>query len=177
MIRPAAICAVMLALPATAQDVVEQGGARAQDIAEIVSCLSQAVTDELDPAAQCIGVVSGPCIETDEGSTTVGMMDCMGRETLAWDTILNDQWPKLMLQSRNNDADSGHAEADLPGEADTLREAQRAWIAFRDAECAHAYAQGGTGSIRSVYGASCLLDMTARRAADFYLRLTGDSEL
>ena len=46
---------------------------------------------------------------------------------------------------------------------EALRDAQRAWIAFRDAECAMEYAAWGTGSIRSIAGADCMMSLTAER--------------
>ena len=55
----------------------------------------------------------------------------------------------------------------LPTQAETLIAAQRAWIAFRDADCLHAYAMAGTGSIRQIEGASCRLSATAMRVLDF----------
>ena len=47
-----------------------------------------------------------------------------------------------------------------------LRDAQRAWIKYRDAECARVadFARGGT--LASVLQVSCLADLTAKRAND-----------
>jgi uncharacterized protein YecT (DUF1311 family) len=49
--------------------------------------------------------------------------------------------------------------------AASLREAQRAWIAFRDAGC-RAEAALAAGFVGSDNAAACLLDQTARRALD-----------
>lgn len=45
-----------------------------------------------------------------------------------------------------------------------LLKAQRAWIAFRDADCAAILAVSG-GAIAPIYFQSCYLDHTTRRAA------------
>lgn len=168
----AGLLVLTLAVPAAAQDAVPESGPRPGDIAEIDVCLTSSL-EAGDAAEECVGIVSGPCMEAADGATTVGMMACMGRETQAWDAILNDQWPKLMQRARS--LDGGAVAQDQPGRAETLRDAQRAWIAFRDAECAHAYASGGDGSIRRILGASCLLDLTAERAIDFHERLVEEA--
>ena len=61
------------------------------------------------------------CMETAEGMSTHGMRQCLGNATEAWDKELNRIWGELMRE--------------LPAPAkDSLRTAQRKWIAFRDAE-------------------------------------------
>lgn len=165
--------ALLVAVPSAAQEQADEPtGAKPQDIAEIDGCLAAAAETGEDPAKRCIGLLSGACVDTPEGQTTVGMMTCMASETAAWDTILNDQWPKLMTQAREADESSQTIGSDRPSRAEALRAAQRAWIAFRDAECAHAYVSGGEGTIRTLLGASCFLNMTAGRVIDFHQRLS-----
>ena len=89
------------------------------------------------------------------GDTQVEMNECAAAEYKAADAELNAAWKPAK------------AFFDEAGHGEDLLKAQRAWIAFRDAECLHAYAQGGTGSIRTLYGASCRLEETAERALDF----------
>lgn len=61
------------------------------------------------------------CMESPEGMSTHGMRACLGAATEAWDKELNRIWGALMRE--------------LPAPAkDSLRAAQRKWIAFRDAE-------------------------------------------
>lgn len=164
--------ALALALPAGAQESSESPGVRPQDLAEIDACLAAAAETGEHPLVRCIGRLASACMESEpQADTTLGMVDCMARETGAWDAILNDQWPKLVTQAR--EADSATGNTGLPqSEVEMLRAAQRAWIAFRDAECAHAYASGADGSIRNVLGARCLLRETAERVIDFHERLT-----
>ena len=61
------------------------------------------------------------CMETPEGMSTHGMRQCLGNASEAWDKEMNRIWGELMRE--------------LPAPAkDSLRAAQRKWIAFRDAE-------------------------------------------
>lgn len=61
------------------------------------------------------------CMESPEGMSTHGMRACLGAATESWDKELNRIWGALMRE--------------LPVPAkDSLRAAQRKWIAFRDAE-------------------------------------------
>lgn len=61
------------------------------------------------------------CMETPEGMSTHGMRACLGAATEAWDKELNRIWGELMR------------ELSAPAK-ESLRAAQRKWIAFRDAE-------------------------------------------
>lgn len=45
-----------------------------------------------------------------------------------------------------------------------VENAQRAWLAFREAECLMAYAGWGGGSMRNIASSACDLRMTAERA-------------
>lgn len=50
--------------------------------------------------------------------------------------------------------------------ADQLLDAQRAWIAFRDADCGLIYTIWADGSIRTVLAADCQMRKTAQRALE-----------
>jgi len=56
---------------------------------------------------------------------------------------------------------------DNPDSAKTLVAAQRAWIAFRDAECAFTASGVKGGSVYPTIYANCLAELTQRRADDF----------
>jgi uncharacterized protein YecT (DUF1311 family) len=85
--------------------------------------------------------------------TTVDILECVGRDIQSADRRLNDAYQKLM-----KDPDRDETGRNL------LREAQRKWIPFRDAQCALEGDQmrGGTG--QRVLHASCLHSMTAEQA-------------
>lgn len=141
--------------------------ARASDDAQaIAACLD----DSADKRA-CIGTIAVPCADLPGGETTVGISDCLSREHDAWDTLLNRYWKPLMQAAHASDEAEAPRPAGAPAAAATLRAAQRAWIAFRDAECAHAAAEWGMGSMRLIAGADCMRSMTAERAIEFHDRL------
>jgi uncharacterized protein YecT (DUF1311 family) len=120
--------------------------AAADDSGQIDSCIAE----RGDAAASCIGVIAQPCQERPGGETTVGIVACLQQETAAWDALLNRYYTEL----RKTKAEPART---------TLRDAQRAWIGWRDADCRFAYEQFGGGSLRQVAGAACLRDRTAER--------------
>lgn len=99
-----------------------------------------------------------------------GIAACITAETAVWDDILNAEYGKTQSYMTQLDATEPPV---LGARPDALRKAQRAWIAYRDAECELTYLRWQGGSIRSIAAANCGLIMTARRA--FELRdMRGD---
>ena len=88
----------------------------------------------------------------ESGGVTVNMLDCMGSETEQQDARLNQNYKAAM-------------QALTQAQQTQLRDAQRLWIKFRDADCALLGSLTG-GTIDSVNSASCFLDMTKKRADD-----------
>ena len=88
------------------------------------------------------------------GETTYGLTACNSVLLKAWDAELNRLWPAVKTMHE----DRGSRE---------LLEAQRAWIAFRDAECAFASQRWEGGSMAAYTGGFCAVRMTAERVADF----------
>lgn len=140
---------------------LQPGSAPAQELAvdpaTVEACFAGAAFEETEPA--CIGAAAGACQARPGGATTIGIVECVAAETAAWDAILNREYR------------AARAALDGPGGAgiDTgqaLLEAQRAWIAFRDAECALTYALLQDGTIRSPAAAYCALEFTASRAIE-----------
>lgn len=102
---------------------------------------------------ECIGAASRVCMDEPGGSSTVGMSECTMRENAWWDQHLNFLYQDL----KDN----------LTSEQFTkLRDAQRAWIKFRDADCDFNYEYWKEGTIRSTFYTSCVLDKTASRAIE-----------
>ncbi len=94
------------------------------------------------------------------GGVTMNMLDCMGSETEQHDARLNQNY-KAAMQALNK------------GQQNQLRDAQRLWLKFREADCALLGSLTG-GSIDRINSASCFLDMTKQRADDI-ARLTEPS--
>mgnify|MGYP002622176764 CR=1 FL=1 len=116
----------------------------------------------------CIGTAANACMEETEGGyTTPGMAGCLDAEREYWDGELNAAYGELRARAQQFDADPPiEGLPPRPSSVDALRDMQRAWIAFRDAECGFRYTYWREGTIRSLFFGSCMLDLTARRAID-----------
>lgn len=82
---------------------------------------------------------------------TLGIVECLNGKTAAWDDRLNDAYRKTLA-------------AAVGEQRDRLRDAQRLWMRYRDANCG--YYGAGEGSIRLIEAAECLRRMTERRARE-----------
>ena len=112
----------------------------------------------------CMFKASEACQAEEEGGySTLGMSMCNQAEAEAWDVLLNAEYKAAMAAGKVMDEDEAAHFPNLDKRVDTLRAAQRAWIAFRDAECLNAYASWGSGSMRHIAGTACMLEMTAER--------------
>jgi uncharacterized protein YecT (DUF1311 family) len=111
----------------------------------------------------CLGQASGQCQDQPGGSTTIGITDCILAETAEWDAILNEEYKATQQVNEAADTDGLSQVMDR---ADALRDAQRAWIAFRDADCGARYAMWQDGTVRTIVAANCHLTMTAQRAIE-----------
>jgi len=97
---------------------------------------------------------------TPEGLSNLGITQCLQEETEWWDQLLNSRFAQL----KHNLEPSPFA---------ALQDAQRKWIAFKDADCQYIYDhQFGEGSMRLPSSASCMLDATALRALQLGALLT-----
>lgn len=102
-------------------------------------------------------------IDCDNAMAQQEMNWCAEQDWLAADAELNAVWP--MARAAMKEIDAG-LPADMRGADKALLEAQRAWLAFRDAECAAAGwpMRGGTAEPLLIYG--CLYTLTQQRTAD-----------
>jgi uncharacterized protein YecT (DUF1311 family) len=91
-----------------------------------------------------------------QADANAAMHRCVEAEFARWDTRLNAAYQAILAAG----------EFDARGKTE-LREAQRAWVAFRDKGCeaeGDLFAAGGTAA--PLIAADCVLEQTARRAAD-----------
>ncbi|WP_127109784.1 lysozyme inhibitor LprI family protein [Pararhodobacter zhoushanensis] len=150
--------AVAMIMPAAAQAEEPFAGF----MTGVAACLD--ASEDEAAARACIGVGSGACMDgAPGGQSTVGMMSCLLAERDAWDVLLNEEYQSARTAARQMDAAEQPANPEFAVRADRLRDAQRAWIAFRDANCAMEYAVWGGGSMRQITGADCQMQMTAER--------------
>ncbi|MFC6476027.1 lysozyme inhibitor LprI family protein [Pseudomonas asuensis] len=89
------------------------------------------------------------CLDESKG-TTKDMLDCISAETKLQDMRLNEAYQNTM---------AAFSETQMG----KLKETQRLWIKYRDANCS-LYANATGGTIDALNTASCLLDMTKARA-------------
>ena len=92
------------------------------------------------------------CLENKDNFSTLGMTECVYAEVKVQDARLNVAYAKALTDL-------------TPAQKAKLVAAQRAWIAFRDADCA-AQQDADFGSISKIYEAYCNLDRTIVRTQD-----------
>ncbi len=85
--------------------------------------------------------------------STMEIVDCLEGFTKQWDGKLNAAYRQALAQA---DADAG--------QGPQLRAAERAWLQFRQQNCA--YYASVSGTIRQVLGADCMARMTRDRALE-----------
>lgn len=95
--------------------------------------------------------------------TTFGMMSCFLGERDAWDVLLNQEYQNARAFAQGLDAQSKELFPEYAVRDDQVLAAQRAWVAFRDANCAMSHGLWGGGSMRQIAGAQCLMRMTAEQ--------------
>jgi uncharacterized protein YecT (DUF1311 family) len=115
-------------------------------------------------AALCTIATAATAQEIDcaNAMTQIDMNQCAYDDWTAADADLNAAYGEVMGLLNQWDAD---LPADEQGGADALRDAQRAWITFRDKACeAEGYAmKGGSAEPLLVYG--CMRVLTEERTA------------
>lgn len=140
---------------------------------EFDACLAQA--DGAQMLQACMGQASTAC-QTQEvdGDSTIGLMFCALMERDLWDEALNIEYQDQIAFAADLDRkEREYGNANFAIQQESLRNAQRAWIPFRDAQCTLEYAQWGSGSMRNVAAAQCNLRMTADRV--IYLKTARDA--
>ena len=108
-----------------------------------------------ETAPRCLGEAARQC-QAQGNDTTIGISQCIQAETVVWDALLNETYGEVRRIFTAQD----------PSLATALRDAQRAWIAYRDAECGLEYARWIGGTIRTIVAANCQMTETAERALE-----------
>ena len=83
--------------------------------------------------------------------STPEMVECLMAQHAHWDKELTIAYQEAMRNAP-------------PAQKKELRDAERAWIKYRDANCA--YYAAGEGTIARINAAACLRDMTRKRAEE-----------
>ena len=106
----------------------------------------------------------------DDPQNQMEMNACAGEDFTRADAELNRLWPGLIAGARERDRELDRQYDQRPGHEATLREAQRAWLAFRDAHCTwQGYEEARGGSMESMVYNGCRATLTRERIS----QLTG----
>lgn len=114
--------------------------------------LVDAPTSAQEPQPNC----KDPQTQTD-------MTICAGRDLADADKALNAQYQVTRKTLKERDAG---ASVELRGGEEALLKAQRAWLAYRDAQCASAGFQARGGSMEPMLISSCEADLTRKRTEE-----------
>ena len=87
-------------------------------------------------------------------------MECLDKVFKSRDRDLNDAYQALLKELRPSMAGDT---TDYAGARKELAEAQRAWVRFRDSDCAGKYKFWEQGSIRGIVYATCRIEHTEQR--------------
>ncbi|MCZ4288399.1 lysozyme inhibitor LprI family protein [Hoeflea alexandrii] len=97
--------------------------------------------------------------------TQMEMTYCAGVDYDKADADLNALWPGIVAAAKQNDeyvADMAR-ERGVPTTLEALRNAQRAWITFRDAQCEYEAYEVFGGTMQPMVGSLCLARLTRER--------------
>jgi uncharacterized protein YecT (DUF1311 family) len=97
--------------------------------------------------------------DCSKAETQTDINQCAGRNYEAADKVLNGVFEKAIAKAKQNDHD---VEGVKYSYEEALRTAQRAWIAFRDADCTQPPRELA-GSISTMDQLNCMTDRTTER--------------
>jgi uncharacterized protein YecT (DUF1311 family) len=161
--RLSSLAGACLALATIADPGQAQVKGLAEDRAALAACLDTAKAARKS-AESCIGIVQDACAKEPGNGSNAAMSGCVGREVTVWDERLNAAYKAALagdLAGREAYRDGGARK--LTG-AEVMREAQRAWIGFRERKCSAARLPMEGGSGAALLGGACFLQETARQA-------------
>jgi uncharacterized protein YecT (DUF1311 family) len=106
----------------------------------------------------------GPAPDCRDPQTQMEMNACAALDFGQADRELNALWPRAIAAARAADSGIDRRYDRRPTSEAKLREAQRAWIAFRDAHCTwQAYGEARGGSMEPMSYDGCRAILTRER--------------
>jgi uncharacterized protein YecT (DUF1311 family) len=92
--------------------------------------------------------------------TQADMNQCAYLDFEKADKQLNALWPGIKAETKQQDTDEGEGKTEY---LDALMASQRAWIAYRDAECQRYSNESKGGSMQPLLLYGCMASMTEKR--------------
>ena len=103
-------------------------------------------------------------LNCQDAVTQTEMTSCARIELEAADKELNAVWEEALILAEDEDAFREPSGSDnRPGYVETLRNAQSAWISFRDLECEYRGFQARGGTMEPMLVNQCLAELTRNR--------------
>jgi len=99
----------------------------------------------------------------DDPQTQMAMNRCASMDFEQADARLKEQWRETAEDMRALDAEIDHENDSQPGYFDTLLEGQRAWLAYRDAQCRSEGFMARGGSMQPMLVSQCKTYLTELR--------------
>ncbi|MTI44010.1 uncharacterized protein YecT (DUF1311 family) [Roseibium hamelinense] len=99
-------------------------------------------------------------VDCKSPETQTDMNHCAAQDWKAADGKLNEAYKKAMASMKKTDS---YLPKDQKGAADTLRDAQRDWIPFRDKACASYGFLARGGTMEPMLVANCKTEVTQQR--------------
>jgi len=139
-------------LAAVSETITREGpGNLSDEVPGVAGRLAAAARASQREARSCVGAVLVPCFQQPEVLSTEAMLECSNRELEVWDEQLNAAYKAALA-------------AASPAMAKALREAQRAWVVWRDLRCKLPALEQDGGSMEGAVTVDCLRTVTAAQA-------------
>jgi uncharacterized protein YecT (DUF1311 family) len=124
-------------------------------------------------AAALVTSASAQDITCNAEGSTMEMAACANDDFEKADKELNAVYQRLLAQLKKDDAEYGSGQGDADTRVLRLRASQRAWIAWRDAECPLRSIDNFGGSIERIEWPACTADLTRERTKQLQALLGG----
>ncbi|WP_156379815.1 MULTISPECIES: lysozyme inhibitor LprI family protein [unclassified Rhizobium] len=104
--------------------------------------------------------------DCNNATTQSDMTLCAQMDYDTADAALNAAYRKTLARAQAADKDLADLGDDMVGAVDALKTAQRAWIAYRDGQCALAGFEARGGTMEPMLVAGCLAELTTKRTEE-----------
>jgi uncharacterized protein YecT (DUF1311 family) len=109
----------------------------------------------------------------DDPQTQLAMNTCAAMDFERADERLNEQWRETAAYMQARDAEIDHETDSQPGYYETLLAAQRAWLAYRDAQCRSEGFMARGGSMQPMLVSMCKAYVTELRTEQLRVLAAG----